>query len=215
MASAAHPTSPAGDTWVSVALTYPGLKALGVPQDSLDSFAWEFRQGMAARATALGDTGESSPEHWEQPLGTRDVHVVADGARARPARGSRRRSRARARPTRDLPGVDADLAAGLPRAAHRAGSRSDSGTASAIRPSKAAAFPARNPREPPLKAGEFVLGYLDETGGLPPMPQPDVLGRNGTYVAFRKLHQRVAAFRRYLSEQRARAATTRSCWRRR
>jgi Dyp-type peroxidase family len=31
------------------------------------------------------------------------------------------------------------------------------------------------------------------------MPGPDVLGRNGTYVAFRKLHQRVAAFRRYLA----------------
>ena len=32
------------------------------------------------------------------------------------------------------------------------------------------------------------------------MPQPEVLGRNGTYVVFRKLHQRVAAFRRYLKE---------------
>ena len=104
MASAAHPTSPAGDTWVSVALTYPGLEALGVPQDSLDSFAWEFRQGMAARATALGDTGESSPEHWEKPLGTRDVHVVLV-ARCRPiGSGSRRRStRARERYER-LPG---------------------------------------------------------------------------------------------------------------
>ena len=24
----------------------------------------------------LGDTGESSPEHWEKPLGSADVHVV-------------------------------------------------------------------------------------------------------------------------------------------
>ena len=30
--------------------------------------------------------------------------------------------------------------------------------------------------------------------------QPDVLGRNGTYVVFRKLHQRVAAFRQYLAD---------------
>src|SRR4051794_10484613 len=36
--------------WITVAFTYQGLKALGVPQDSLDSFAPEFRQGMAARA---------------------------------------------------------------------------------------------------------------------------------------------------------------------
>src|SRR3954447_255269 len=74
--SAADPTSPLADAWVSVALSHQGLKALGVPQDSLDSFAWEFQQGMAARAKDLGDTGESSPENWEKPLGTPDVHVV-------------------------------------------------------------------------------------------------------------------------------------------
>ena len=32
------------------------------------------------------------------------------------------------------------------------------------------------------------------------MPRPEVLGKNGTYVVFRKLHQRVAAFRQYLKE---------------
>ena len=48
--SAAAPQSPAGATWVSVALTYRGLKALGLPDASLDGFAWEFKQGMAARA---------------------------------------------------------------------------------------------------------------------------------------------------------------------
>ena len=60
-----------------------------------------------------------------------------------------------------------------------------------------------NPHEAPLKPGEFVLGYEDENGDLPPVPQPDVLGRNGTYAVFRKLHQRVAAFRRYLHENAA------------
>ena len=55
-----------------------------------------------------------------------------------------------------------------------------------------------NPQERPIKAGEIVLGYPDETGELPAMPCPDVLGRNGTYVVFRKLHTRVAAYRQYL-----------------
>ena len=63
--------------------------------------------------------------------------------------------------------------------------------------------PPTNPGEPPIKAGEFILGYPDETGALPPMPTPDVLGRNGTYVVFRKLHTRVAAYRRYLRERAA------------
>src|SRR5437762_13545418 len=35
---------PGHDAWLTVASTYQGLKALGVPQDSLDSFAPEFRQ---------------------------------------------------------------------------------------------------------------------------------------------------------------------------
>src|SRR5437764_14089266 len=36
---------PARDAWMTVAFTYSGLGALGVPQDSLDSFAPEFQQG--------------------------------------------------------------------------------------------------------------------------------------------------------------------------
>ena len=35
------------------------------------------------------------------------------------------------------------------------------------------------------------------------MPHPDVLGRNGTFVGFRKLHSRVAAFRRFLRDNAA------------
>ena len=61
--------------------------------------------------------------------------------------------------------------------------------------------PPTSSHELPLKAGEIILGYPDETGELPPMPTPDVLGRNGTYVVFRKLHTRVAAYRQYLREK--------------
>src|SRR3954465_1405455 len=67
---------PARDAWITAAFTYHGLKALGVPQRSLDTFAPEFREGMAARAAVLGDVGDSSPEPWEKPLGTSDVHVA-------------------------------------------------------------------------------------------------------------------------------------------
>ena len=86
------------DAWITVAFTYHGLEALGVPQDSLDSFSPEFRQGMAARAAELGDVGESSPEHWEKPLGTADVHVALavlspDAARLGGARRAGTRTR--------------------------------------------------------------------------------------------------------------------------
>ena len=196
VASTAHPTSPAGDAWTSVALTFYGLKALGVPQDSLDSFAWEFRQGMAARAKELGDTGESSPEHWERPLGTPDVHVVItalapDARRLEAALGRARTA------YEQLPGVKEiwrqDCYA-LSTEREAFGFR-DGISHPAVEGSGIA---GTNPGEPPLKAGEFVLGYRDELGGFPSMPTPDILGRNGTYVAFRKLHQRVAEFRRFL-----------------
>ena len=64
-------------------------------------------------------------------------------------------------------------------------------------------IPPTNPMERPIKPGEFILGYPDETGSLPPMPTPSVLGQNGTYIVFRKLHTRVAAYRRYLREKAA------------
>src|SRR5215475_1935903 len=193
--SAANPTSPLADTWVSVALTYQGLKALGVPQKSLDSFAWEFRQGMAARSKELGDIGESSPENWEKPLGTPDVHValvaVAPGAQQlevslEPARKA----------YREAPGITAiwrqDCYA-LPTETEPFGFR-DGISHPAI---EGSGIPGTNPKEQPLKAGEFVLGYRDEIGGIQ-IPQPEVLGRNGSYIVFRKLRQRVAAFRQYL-----------------
>jgi Dyp-type peroxidase family len=196
VASAAHPKSPTDDAWISVALTFHGLRMLGVPQAALESFAWEFQQGMAARASALGDTGESSPEHWERPLGTSDVHVVLtalapDGARLASAL-------ARARKTYEsLAGIEAiwrqdchALSTGREPFGYRDGISHPAIEGSGIRGS--------NPREAPFKAGEFVLGYPDELDPRPAMPQPEVLGRNGTYVVFRKLHQRVAVFRQYL-----------------
>jgi Dyp-type peroxidase family len=52
-----------------------------------------------------------------------------------------------------------------------------------------------------IKAGEFILGYPDELGETATGPEPEELRRNGTFIAFRKFHTRVAAFRKYLKEQ--------------
>ena len=61
---------------LGVGLSFAGLEALGVPAESLATFPSEFRQGMAARADYIGDVGESAPDHWEAPLGSKDVHLV-------------------------------------------------------------------------------------------------------------------------------------------
>jgi len=193
--SAANPNSPLADTWVSVALTYQGLKALGVPQETLDSFSWEFRQGMTARAKDLGDVGPSSPENWEEPLGTPDVHVVI--VAVSPDELHLETVLARARNTyQTMKGIQAiwrQNCHALPNEKEPFGFR-DGISHPAI---EGSGIPGSNPNEEPLKAGEFVLGYADELGGVQ-KTVPEVLGRNGTYVVFRKLHQRVAEFRRYL-----------------
>lgn len=193
--SAANPNSPLADTWVSVAVTYQGLKALGVPQASLDSFSWEFRQGMSARAKDLGDVGPGSPENWEEPFGTPDVHVVL--VAVSPDEALLEASLARARNTyQQMKGIKAiwrQNCHALPDEKEPFGFR-DGISHPAI---EGSGIPGTNPKEQPLRAGEFVLGYPDELGGIQ-KTEPEVLGRNGTYVVFRKLHQRVAEFRRYL-----------------
>lgn len=196
IAAATDPAHAGHEAWVSVAFTFQGLKALGVPQESLASFPLEFRQGMAARAAKLGDVGESSPENWEKPFGTPDVHVGISALSPDPARLEAALARAR-KAYEKMSGISAiwslDCYA-LPTETEHFGFKDGIGQPAI----EGSGIAGTNSREPPLKAGEFFLGYLDETNELPPMPQPEILGRNGTYVVFRKLHQRVAAFRQYL-----------------
>jgi deferrochelatase/peroxidase EfeB len=52
-----------------------------------------------------------------------------------------------------------------------------------------------------LKPGEFILGYPDEKGPPVNLPQPDVLSRNGSYMAYRRLQEHVALFRDYIREK--------------
>ena len=195
-------SDPARNAWASVAFTYEGLKVLGVPQDSLDSFAPEFRQGMAARAAELGDVGDSSPENWEKPLGSREVHVALSVLASDPARLESLQERAR-RAHEQLAGVEVVWRQDcyqLPTGRTSFGFKDGIGQPAV----EGSGIPGSNPGERPIKAGEFILGYPDETGSTGPVPTPEVLGRNGTYLAFRKLHTRVAAYRQYL---RAKAAS--------
>ena len=64
------------EAWISVAITYTGLEALGVPEESLKSFPEAFRVGMAARADVLHDRGENDPEYWDAPFGRGRVHIA-------------------------------------------------------------------------------------------------------------------------------------------
>lgn len=186
-------------TSLTVAFTYRGLEALGVPPSSLASFPREFREGMAARAGELGDVGESSPEHWELPLGSPDVHVAISVLAPDQDHLEAVAERARSR-YGDLSSVEVVWRQDcyqLPTGRTSFGFKDGIGNPDV----EGSGLPLRNPTERPIKAGEFILGYPDETGSLPPMPAPEILGHNGTYLVFRKLHTKVAAYRRYLRER--------------
>ena len=185
--------------WLAVAFTFQGLKALGVPRTSLDSFPQEFREGMAARASILNDLGKNAPANWEYPFGTSDMHVaIAVYAKDEP---SLETVLERARQSHhDLPGIAvvyrlkfSELPGGRNPFGFKDGLHNPQveGSGEHVHPGYG----------PAIKPGEFVMGYPDELGETATSPEPEVLRRNGTFLAFRKFHTRVAAFRNYLREQ--------------
>lgn len=192
-------------TTLNVALTYDGLRALGLSPELLATFSDEFRAGMAARAAQLGDVGTSAPEHWDTPARAHVILVV------------------NALSEDDLTGRLADLRADLGRynglslvhqehASLLPGVREHFGFADgfaqpAVEGVTDEKAPGGGVRDKDgwrgLALGEFVLGYPDESGrdrngqDLPRAPAGP-LGRNSTYGVWRKLEQDVALFRETL-----------------
>jgi hypothetical protein len=66
----------AAEPWIAVAITYSGLVALGVPEDSLQSFPESFRAGMAARARELLDHGANDQVQLCTDLDSMPVNEV-------------------------------------------------------------------------------------------------------------------------------------------
>jgi Dyp-type peroxidase family len=60
----------------NVAFTFAGLTKLGVDPGTLATFPQPFRDGMAARATILGDKGDAAPEKWDGYLGSLQIDGV-------------------------------------------------------------------------------------------------------------------------------------------
>jgi Dyp-type peroxidase family len=204
---------------LNLALTYAGLQALGVEARGVADFSREFKEGMAGehRQRLLGDTGAADPREWKwggpaRPIGAMlflftdtPAHVAAMCAHET-ARAERYRATAGpALASVLLPGDKEHFGFHDGIAQPRiAGLKSDAGTVA-----KAATIPA----------GEIILGYANAYGILPMSPVvPDDavsrsllsevaadplttraartrdLGKNGTYVVFRQLHQDVRVF---------------------
>ena len=64
------------DYCLNVALTFEGLKALGLPAATLELLPGRVPGGLASRAESVGDTGPSAPALWDPPFNSTDVHVI-------------------------------------------------------------------------------------------------------------------------------------------
>lgn len=194
------------DSGVNVALSYFGLRALELPDATLAGFPEEFRQGMAARAQLLGDTEDSAPGSWEGELGSSAIHVLvmisAISREALDAHDARLRADIERRGGVAI--VYDDLGVALPGGVEHFG-YADGFAQPSIDGSDAPALPGQGAVADdggwrPIRAGEFILGYLDEEGVLPAAPPPAELSTNGSFLVYRKLYQDVAAFRKQLSD---------------
>jgi len=181
--------------WLGIVFTFEGLKALGVPQASLDSFPIEFRQGMAARAAILNDVGANAPANWEHPFGTPDAHVaLAIYAKSNQDLQTVLELARKSHHDLDQVSVVYRMQFGeLPEGRNPFGFKDG-----LHNPHIEGSGPAGAGTEASVKAGEFVMGYPDENGQIADVPIPLELRRNGTFVAIRKFHMDVGAFRRYL-----------------
>jgi Dyp-type peroxidase family len=185
----------------NIGLSATGLERLDVPPALLGYFSPEFRQGMAERADALGDRGQAHPDRWKHDAfrfrwADVVVSVYTAEKNQRPVEVDRLKKELE----------DHNLKVVHERPVERESELEHFGFADGFAQPRIAGAQRRRPVSPsspsgdPLPAGEFLLGYEDADGVLPPGP-PGSLGRNGTYMVYREFDQDVAGFRRFLRTQ--------------
>jgi Dyp-type peroxidase family len=174
-------------------ISHAGLARLGVPGGDLASFPEEFREGMHAREDVLSPGRGTKP--WQAPF---DVSGAVDLVLLLSATNADELS----------PWLDALVAesAGVEVVGTQRGARISQpagdgrtfvehfGFADGISQPRVAGYGRSIPGEV-LPPGEFVLGQPDVDGDIAGRDLPPALGRNGSYLVYRKLEQDVPAFR--------------------
>ncbi|OUL99178.1 Dyp-type peroxidase [Variovorax sp. JS1663] len=194
---AAHWGARPPDVCFNLGITFTGMQALGVPPSAMSAFPEAYREGMAARASKIGDWGDSAPEHWIPWFQASDaVHLIvtlhADTAAL-------------------LDRFEKDMMAGLAGRAFRIRGRNEGAKFNGDEVHFGYRDNISQPRfaqvSPPYKLdgqplaplGTVLLGYETALEQLQwTLPDPPVLGFNGAFNAFRVLEQDVPAFENFL-----------------
>jgi Dyp-type peroxidase family len=211
------------ETALQVAFTRPGLEALGVPSNVIQTFSPEFITGMSAedgRSRRLGDVGANAPKGWRWG-GPDNVPHLLLMLYARQVEGAKWKQTVMAM----LPASGLSVLQCLDSAVRDGyepfGFRDDiSQPQLDWNRERKAGGDAQLDYGNLVALGEFLLGYPNEYGQYTDRPlvraeddpsallhpvagQPDMhdLGRNGTYLVFRHLRQDVQGFWQFLDKQ--------------
>lgn len=207
---------------LQVAFTARGLGALGVPASVVAGFSAEFISGMdgdAGRSRRLGDVAENAPEYWRWGSKS-EIHVLVALFAKEDALSAWQAEIATDAFRRGFTAVETLDTADM-------GPKEPFGFNDGLSQPSVDWKEEREPGTPDdleygnlIAAGEFLLGYRDEYGLYAdrPLLDPAVngaselapaeenpgrrdLGRNGSYLVFRELHQDVRGFWRFAKAQ--------------
>ncbi|MGB0504628.1 MAG: Dyp-type peroxidase [Pikeienuella sp.] len=185
------------DVCLNIGVTYAGLRALGVPSISTESFSDAYKQGMVARADKIGDWTSSAPEHWQPQFQDNDaLHLILT---------------LHANTSELMDDYEAlIMSSGGDKAftilGRNQGEEFDPGIVhfgyrDGISQPRfpGVSKPGRYDDQPIAPFGTVLLGYSTAMEQLTwTLPNPELLGKNGAFGAFRVLEQDVEGFEAYL-----------------
>jgi Dyp-type peroxidase family len=205
---------------VNVALTQTGLKKLGLDSAALASFPISFQEGMSSdhRARILGDTGDNAPVKWKWggPANSVDILLMLFAPDEPAVQAQLERARLLL-PANGVVELGTLAAQRYPDNKEHFGFADGIGQPVIEGSGRSKRQLERTGHVTKLKAGEFILGYVNEYGIPSDSPAVDPandpkgllpehagggrdLGRNGTYLIFRQMSQNVAGFWQFLDK---------------
>ena len=196
-------------TAMNIAFSYTGLRTLVGFETTIEPLPYPFMEGITEEQRAdkvLGDTGVSDPKNWEigaldraNDVTPNDMHaIIVLLTETAELRESEREALKTQFAEHDISIYAEQDAAKLYADKEHFGFMDG-----VSQPQLEGSHRKARNDDPPIRAGEFVLGYTDEYGQYPESPAlagNAVFGKNGTYLVFRKLSQNVAAFWSYMAE---------------